>query len=382
MRKLAATLALSLAACPALAECIAQPFVDWSGKDKMLVGVMPAPAEGPVPAPFTLRYAYLVPGWQGWKQPAGEFVRDVVRQAESAGQVPMFTWYVLLQASRVPEGAALVGKLADRSFMPGYYDGFKTALQAIGEHKAIVHIEPDVLGQALYVNRNPGKIPAAVKVNPDCTELADTITGWSACMVKMVHKYAPKALAGVHATMWNAGLNRDPGFDVAGDARSVAQFISGSGADLLVVEADDRDAGYYTTQNKNRWWNLDGKLPNFDQALLWTKTVTEAAGKPAIIWQIPLGNKDTRLKDNRVEGFFGMLPAVQRANVVALAFGSGSSTTSPPQTDPNTDGGYLVRTLKAADLPELCAETTPPPTDPDPLTELCAAARRWCPAQP
>ena len=74
----------------------------------------------------------------------------------------MITYYVLLQASGVAEGAAEVTKANDASFMARYYADFRFVTQQVGTNVALLHIEPDFWGYAEQVNENPTAIPAAV----------------------------------------------------------------------------------------------------------------------------------------------------------------------------------------------------------------------------
>ena len=88
---------------------------------------------------------------------------------------------------------------------------------------------------------------------------------------------------GLHASSWGTGPdtteNRDPSLDVIGEARKLGDFLLESGAgdsDYVVVEASDRDAGYYRSQGRNVFWDAtNATLPNFTQAFTWTQAVTE-----------------------------------------------------------------------------------------------------------
>jgi hypothetical protein len=174
---------------------------------------------------------------------------------------------------------------------------------------------------------------------------------------------------GLHASAWNIASNTSRTTDVTVDARAVATFLAAcgqSGADFVVVETSDRDAGWYqTTQSRNTWWDAtDGTLPDYAQHLTWVKALTEALGTPALYWQTPLGNASQNnttdhYQDNRVDYFFGgsaagvqsgapsAVPAhwsaLAAAHVIGVAFGAGASA----QTTPETDGGNLVAKTKS-----------------------------------
>jgi hypothetical protein len=162
----------------------------------------------------------------------------------------------------------------------------------------------------------------------------------------MVRKYAPNAKVGLHASGWGTGIdateNRDPALDVAAEARKLGDFLLACGAgdsDYVVVEASDRDAGYYRSLGKNSFWDpTDVALPNFRQAFAWAKALTERMGKPALWWQLPLGNMS--LPD---VNFFAHPAEVARTNAFAMVFGAGESH----QTNPSTDGGNLIGKVKS-----------------------------------
>jgi hypothetical protein len=173
-------------------------------------------------------------------------------------------------------------------------------------------------------------------------------------MISMVRTYAPHALVGLHASAWAAGMdvggNTSASLDVAGQAKTVANFLAAAGesdADLVIVETSDRDAGYYqTTQNHNTWWDAtNATLPDFHQDFAWVKALTEALNKPALYWQTPLGNKlpasnntTNHYQDNRVDYFFGHWSELAAAHAIGAAFGAGEGE----QTLPETDSMHLI----------------------------------------
>jgi hypothetical protein len=139
---------------------------------------------------------------------------------------------------------------------------------------------------------------------------------------------------------------------LAAEARKLADFLLECGAgdsDYVVVEASDRDAGYYRSLGKNTFWDAtDATLPSFKQAFAWTKALTERMGKPALWWQMPLGNMSmpntvNHWKDNRVDYFLAHTADVAAANSFGMVFGSGQSQ----QTNPSTDGGNFVAQVKS-----------------------------------
>jgi hypothetical protein len=296
--------------------------------------------------------------------------------AATPTQIPMFTYYEILQTAQATitnfqEGTAEVTQAATNTgIMTRYYNDWRFLLQAIGQTKAVLHIEPDFWG---YVRQagNPTTLPAAVSsVNStDCSSLPSTIAGMGQCMISMVRKYAPNALVGLQASAWNSAGNTSASTDVTVDAKAVATVLAACGqskADFVVVETSDRDAGYYQVVKKqDTWWDpTDKALPDYAQDLMWIKALTEALGVPALYWQTPLGNSsgtntNNSYKDNRVDYFFGgsasqvesgaavTVPShvseLAAAHVVGVAFGAGAGG----PTTPDTDGGNLATKTKA-----------------------------------
>jgi hypothetical protein len=305
--------------------------------------------------------------WQYDQDPPGAFARsfDSTCAKASPAQIPMYSYYQILQGSGVQEGSAEVTSAANNApLMSRYFADWRFLLQQIGSTAAILHIEPDFWGYAQqYATSHGGltahAIPAAVaSANAtDCGSIENSIAGMGQCMVSMVRKYAPHALVGLHASAWSTNTdvagNTSASFNVAGEAAKTATFLAACGessADLVVVETSDRDAGYYqTVQSRNTWWDdTNATLPDFHQDFAWVKALTEALGKPALYWQTPLGNASqnntaNHYKDNRVDYFFGHMSELAGAHAIGVAFGAGAGD----QTTPESDGGNLVTRAKA-----------------------------------
>ncbi len=369
-------------------SCLVDGFLSSINQNHLLVG---ASMDDSIASanPFDLRYLYLagsIPdgsgpcsscatgcssqgtscansagcGWWGcWQYdqvPPGAYVRDFVAKAKGDGQIPMFTYYMILPASGVNEGAPEVTKANDAAFMARYYADWKFLLTQIGNELAFLHIEPDFWGYAQQQNDDPTKIPAAAAsaIAADCGSLPNTIAGMGQCMVTMTHKYAPNAKVSLHGSGWatkfDVLLNKSASFDVAGEAKKLGQFlaVAGAGADFVTVDAADRDAAWYDTQGQNRWWDAtNATLPNFTQAFAWSKGVAEAAGKPILWWQLPVGNMSLpnttdKWKDNRVDYFMAHMDEVAKGHGLGAAFGAGAGG----QTTPSTDGGNLTSKVK------------------------------------
>jgi hypothetical protein len=296
--------------------------------------------------------------WQYDQDPPGAYVRGFVSTAKTNGQIPMFTYYQILQASGVAEGSAEVGAANNATFMARYFADFRFVLQNIGTDVAFVHIEPDFWGYAEQVNGNPHLIPAAVASanSTDCAGTENSIAGLGRCMIAMARKYAPKVRIGLHASAWGTNMdvlaNTSASFNVPAEATKLADFLVECGAatgDFIVVDASDRDAGYYQSISRNTWWDTtNATLPNFTQAFTWAKALAETAGIGVLWWQLPVGNMSlantaNAWKDNRVDYFFGHTADLAASHSIGMAFGAGDGQ----QTTPESDGGNLVSKLNA-----------------------------------
>lgn len=375
-------------------SCLGSTFLGAVGKSHLLVGgsMQPSTASS---APFDMQYIYISGGfddgtgpcsscatgcttgggaqsctgscawWGCWQydlDPPGDYVRGFASTCagETPPQIPMITYYQILQASGVTEGSPEVTTAAtDAAFMGRYFADWRFLLQQIGKGVALLHIEPDFWGYAEQQASDPTTLPAAVaSANAtDCGSLPNTIAGMGQCMISMTHTYAPNALVALHASAWSTNidvsLNTSTSLDVAGEAAKTAAFLSACGessADFVVVETSDRDAGYYqTVEMRDTWWDAtNATLPDFHQDFAWVKALTEALSKPALWWQTPLGNSaqnntPNHYQDNRVTYFLTHMNELAAAHGVGAAFGAGAGD----QTTPESDGGNFVSLAKA-----------------------------------
>lgn len=370
-------------------SCLASPLLGQLARPaRLLVGADMTDAVA-AQAPFDIRYLYLAGGlsdgagpcqscgsctaaaaacggtagcawWGCWQDPQvapGQYVRDLLAKTKASGQLPLITYYELLQTSGVAEGAAEVRALQDAALLARWFNDFRFVLQQIGAAPALLHLEPDLWGYAEQVNADPHLIPAAVaQANPaDCAAQEASVAGFGRCAIAMVRKYAPNAKVGLHASAWGSGItgttNRDPSVDMAAQARAVADFLLAAGAaagDFVVVEASDRDAGYYQSLGQSAFWDPTNKaLPNFQQAFTWVAALTARLGRPALWWQVPLGNMalgnvPLQWQDNRVDYFLAHPDQVAAANAFGMVFGAGEAH----QTNPSSDGGNFVRRVQ------------------------------------
>ncbi len=362
--------------------CLGSALLDGLGKQNVLVGASMTDATSSA-ATWDVRYTYLSGGlfdspapctscasgcraqnkscanaaggcaWWGCYQydqdPPGAYARNFVTNAATAGQIFHFTYYELLQASGVSEGASEVTQAAtNASFMTRYLADFRFLLQQIGSHAAFVQVEPDFWAYAQQVNPDPHQIPAAVaSANPtDCGTQENSIAGMGRCMIAMARKYAPGARIGLHGSGFATGTdvlqNANASLDVRGEAAKLGAFLLACGAgesDFITVDASDRDAGF----NHKFWDATNSTLPNFHQAFVWATALAETVKRPLVWWQVPLGNSTTTYKDNRVDYFFSHTGELAAAHSAGMFFGAGAVG----QATPETDNGNLIAKAKA-----------------------------------
>jgi hypothetical protein len=358
--------------------CLAGTAALKLGESKMMVGASMADATASA-APFDLRYLYIsgvvAPGsgpcascssacstswwgcWQDTSLAPGQYVRGFVSGAASRSQIPMITYYVLLQASGASEGPGTVSAANGVPFMSKYFADFRFLLQQVGTSKAMIHIEPDFWGYVEHTNENPKAVPAAVaSANPtDCAAAENNMAGLARCLISMVRKYAPNATAGLHASGWGTKMdvlgNASSSLNVVGEANKLGTFLEALGArdgDFIALDPSDRDAAYYESQGKDTWWDTtNATLPNFTQALTWSKALSEKLQLANLWWQIPVGNMSlangsTHWRDNRLDYFLDHTADVVKAHGFGLAFGAGATG----QTTPETDNGHLIQRMK------------------------------------
>lgn len=365
-------------------SCLGDTFLKSLGKDRLLVGAQMEERTA-ASVPFDVHYLYLASRlvesssvcttcdntcttqegscgqyqcqwwgcWQDISERPGAYVRGFVSTAKGRGQLPFISYYQQLLGSRLGEGAEQLTALNNVDFMRRYLNDWRYALQQVGSEPALLHIEPDLWGYLQFnsTGGDPATRPVQVaSANPtDCAGMANNAAGLGRCMIAMARKYAPNAKVGLHASPWatriDVYLNTQTSFDVAGEARKVADFLLKVGAadtDFIVIEASDRDAGWYEVQRgEDTWWDAtNATLPHFHQAFAWAKALSERLNKPNFWWQLPVGNPNLpnagqAWKDNRVDYFFTHTAELAAAHSVGFAFGAGIDETTTPETDNN-----------------------------------------------
>ena len=268
------------------------------------------------------------------------------------------------------EASRDLANLNDAGVMSAYYADFTTLMQRLGSDyrgTTIVHVEPDLSGYATQAvldnSRCAGhctgqgddasllRAAVASSGNADVTGFADTYQGFTLALEHLRDRYAPNVTLAFHASCW-ASLqdicsSSDPSLDMATEAGKVAGFFTSSGAaagngDLLFTDVADRDSDV-----SGIWWDrLNAKLPNFHRWEQWLTAVHQDTGRPAMVWQVPVGNQYFRTddssaghrQDNRAEYFFAHPDELVAAGVVAVLFGSGGNGNSTTPYDSANDG--------------------------------------------
>ena len=319
-------------------------------------------------APFGFRYQYLAGGvntGQGWAtwNPAGSFASMYVHDSWAHGEVPVLSYYMLLQSKPGggDEAHADLTNLRNAQTMAAYWRDVQLLFTRVrGLKPVIVHVEPDLWGYLEQAN---------------ATALASSFAQrW----IALRNRLAPNVLLAYHMSGW--GTKHDIVYEHPPDAR-VRAYAAQSAAfyralhapfDVSFEDFSDRDAGFYAKieGNPNTWFTA----ADFHRHLLYAQTFVRLAGIRMVAWQIPLGNTVMRamnntwdhFQDNRVQWLLGPegrahLRAYVAAGFIGFLFGRGADgatcacdaandgVTNPAPIDGNTrpsltaddDGGYF-----------------------------------------
>jgi len=284
--------------------------------------------------------------WPGSTTAPGSYVTwwDAhVAQATYKGsprpQKMFFTWYSLRDLGDLAgegDGPGEVKAINRVDLLTRYLNDYRFFLQKIGSSHDAIDLEPDFWGYVRSLG-NPHQVAAQVTgANPtDCGSQENSAAGLARCLIAMAHKYAPNTAVGMHLSCWDWQTNTQ------GCAKDYVN-LGAQYADFLVGDVSDRDAGWYAQPahgGYNNFWT-DQKAA---AALSFYKAMTEAVGKPLVLWQIPVGNMAqnntlNHYQDDKVDWFFAHLDQVAGAHVAALLFGAGQQE----QTSVETDGGNLI----------------------------------------
>ena len=318
-------------------------------------------------APFGFRYQYLAGGvntGQGWStwNPEGTFASMYVADSWRHGEIPVLTYYMLLQSKPGggDEAHADLTNLRDPATMTAYWSDARLLFTRVrGTKPVVVHVEPDLWGYLEQANA------------------VDLATAFAQHWTKLRDQLAPNVVLAYHMSGW--GTKHDIVYEKPSDA-TVRAYAAQSAAfyralhthfDIAFEDFSDRDAGFYTKNgNPNTWF----EPADFRRHLLYAQTFVKLAGVRMVAWQIPLGNTLMRAEDNtwdhyqdnRVQWLLGggsraRLDQYAAAGFAGFLFGRGADgntcacdaakdgVTNPAPIDGNTrqslsaddDGGYF-----------------------------------------
>ena len=382
-------------------------------------------------APLGLRYHYLSggvntgAGWQAFAGGGGAFIGGYVADSQAHGFMTQFSYYMLVQSApgsaQTDERLKTTVNLGSRATMTAYFEDLRTFFEraaATNIDPIVLHVEPDVWG---YVQRSAARddgrtVPAQVAATglADLAGLPDDAAGFAQAIVRLRDRYAPNVLLGYHVSVWGTGndisFSNPPDSEIDALAGRTAAFYRSLGApfDVLHFEFADRDAGYREHVDgvgRAGWWDLG----DFHRNQRYVGHVVRALDRPAVMWQIPLGNTRMRAmdntpghyQDNRVQTLLdpsqAELTRYRDAGVVGFLFGHAlagatcacdearDGVTNPAPINGNDmvslsaddDGGYFKEAVRQfVALAPLPAAITVPAPFPPPVVAAAAAADR------
>jgi hypothetical protein len=265
-----------------------------------------------------------------------------VRESIAARQIPVFTYYQLLQSSPAAgssEQQKDLSNLRNPATMRTYWADYELLLRRVaasaGTHLAIIHVEPDLWG---YLEQGHAVALARAFAHK---------------LIGLRNRLAPHVTLTWHLSTW--GTDEDPTYSkpslahmkAFGD-RSAAFYASlHAHFNLVFNDITDRDAGFYqyVENNPKTWWGP----ADFRRHDAYLAEFTRRTHTPVVLWQLPLGNTSLdntwgHYQDNRLQWWLddpsgAHLRATRNAGVVGLLFGGGADGTTSDQSD----GGFFYR---------------------------------------
>ncbi len=328
------------------------------------------------------RYQYLSggvgQGWTTWSN-GGDFVRNYVHESDSAGLVPVFTYYMLVQSApdALAERDRLLMALGDPGLMEGYFRELEEFFRASAASSTVVlHLEPDAWGFAQQAAGDASDVRVAMEGARDVVGggYQETLAGFARAVLDLRDRLAPNVQVAYHLSHWGSG--EDPmrsnasmsHVDALAGAAGAFYRSLGAPFDLTFTDIADRDSGFYQHvygMGDEAWWDEQ----DFARHVRYVDGFARATGQPVVLWQIPYGNTRMRavdntwnhFQDNRVEWLLddpsgANLRAYRDAGVIALLFGRGadgatdaSDANGDGATDPPAVNGNARTSLSADD---------------------------------
>ncbi|HEX2877141.1 MAG TPA: PA14 domain-containing protein [Polyangiaceae bacterium] len=333
------------------------------------------------------RYRYLTKGWvNNWGFGAydGGFALSYFRECDAQGAVPAVQYY---QVFAEPGGgeAATLQKVQNAATMRAYFGDFKLLMQRAKDFgkPVLILLEADAFGFLEQQSNHNTSAPAAIASSgmPELQGLPNTVAGFGLAFLQLRKAVgASNAVLGLHISAWASGKDI-AAFSVTDALQpevdkvygflapfGLAANVTGQQFDVLVGDPLDRDADFYRlTQNSNRWWDASDTASissrSFNRYAEWLRLWNVKAQKRWVLWQIPLGNSNSKnvynnggaaegYKDNRPEYFFGSgtahIEKFAETGVIALLFGAGAGGQSTYTNDPYTDGQLFMKSRAGA----------------------------------
>lgn len=301
---------------------------------------------GPQGTRADIRYIYINGGpLIGWKSWDPDRAVSFAKESLALGLIPFFVFY------NIPDGGESyttdLEHVQSADYMAAYYSNLTTFLSETtsvmqGELYGII-LEPDFLG---YLQQNSGQ-PASAIATADGT-VPDTVRRINAT----IRGNGGNVLFGWQLNLWASptatggkGVIRrtdddDQGWTtgratIVAAAREIAAYAMAAGilssqADFVSIDKYGLDAGISSPADpaKSTWfWNSD----HWNNYLLFAQTLGEAAGKPMVLWQLPVGhiNGSTRISARTGAVFPDLANTSQHYEDSATPFFFGDTLTEP-----------------------------------------------------
>lgn len=350
--------------------------------------------------PWDYAYRYIGGGlntskgknWTDWA-PNASFPIRYAQDARAHHYTPVLTYYTIHAAHgpcllNCSEAQTDLTNLNSPSVMRLFFQDFTTLMKRLGPHSyggvqgfghdVIVHVEPDLSGYAELAVRDPqnhcfgfcvhaGNDPSLLHVAvaasqyPPLHGYPNTYRGFNLALLRIRDVYAPNVRLAFHVSDWATGTDvnsaTSPQIDATRLGTLAGQFAARAGVrqiargtstyDLIFNDVSNKDAAYYTNVlGKPRFWDQANRtFPDFHRWESYVSAASTAAGRPVIVWQIPIGNQLLRsenntvghYQDNRVQYFLSHVRELARAHVVGLLFGAATAQATS-NVDTQADG--------------------------------------------
>ncbi|HEY5372214.1 MAG TPA: hypothetical protein VIK01_00945 [Polyangiaceae bacterium] len=338
---------------------------------------------------WDVRYRYFTKNWvNNWGYSAydGSWGLSYLKETDQQGFLPAIQYYQLVGEAGGGEEATL-SKVQTASTMRSYFGDFKILMQRVKDFgkPTLVLIEADGVGFLEQQSNGNANAYAAVAASgvPELSALPNTVAGFGLAYLALKQAVgASNAILGLHVSAWASGKDiasysvtdpLQPEVDKAYGFLSpmgLTSNVTGAQYDVLVGDPLDRDADYYrVVQGSDRGWDASDSAPissrSFNRYAEWLRLWNVKSQKRWVLWQIPLGNSNSKnvwnnggpaegYKDNRPEYFFaGGTAHLQKfadVGVISLLFGAGASGQSTYTNDTYSDGQLFMKSHAATVL--------------------------------